>query len=467
MIKKILLLLLVLTIIVTPAVAQNNNSEPGQGSRYSPPEFDIQSAAAILIDVKTGEMLYEHNKDADRQPASLTKAMTGLVVIGHLESGEISMDDMVTVSKEAITGFGNDSSSQGLKEGEEINFKDLLYCALISSSNESCNVIAQHISGSVEAFVAEMNEKAAALGMTNTNFINTHGYFTNSLSDPLAATHRTTAYDMYLLCAEIMRHEELIKIFYTEKYTTAPTNKTPGGRNLNTTNRLIARRSSDPDDPENTKYRYPEAKGIKTGFTNAAGYCLATCAEKDGRVLICVVMGAQQEEDTKLIRSFTEARALFEWGFNNFRMEKVLAKGTDVRAEVSVSLGKDSDRVALVPQEDLWALVQLPYTALKPEDLNPVFEPNVTAPVTKGQILGSITIPGYGTVDLVANVDVKLDGAESLKQFFLNLLKKFWWVIAVVLGLVISYIILLIIYNYKRKKQKETVYGNYKGKKKK
>ena len=418
------------------------------------PKADVRAASAILVDAKTGEVLYEKNIHDRRMPASITKVMTCLLALEYAEEHD-SIDDIVTVSESALAGMDPDGSTQNLMPDEELTYRDLVYCSMIASANEACNVLAEYIAGSTGAFVDMMNLRAAKIGMKNTHFTNTHG-----LPD---GAHYSTAYDLYLLCHEAMKNESFMDIAHTETYTVPPTNKKPEGRTMNTTNRLISKRTS----PE---YLYPYARGIKTGHTIDAGYCLASSAEKDGLALISVVLGAEREE-SGAIRSFVETKELFEWGFNNFTHKRLLAK-TEIITNVQVIEGLNNDNVQLVPESEINALV--PRT-VNPEDIErtvKVFEPDGTlAPVLKGQVMGTLTLDlegrGFGTVNLVALTAEQRSETEKLQNSIIEIISQPWvkWAVIGAVLAVVLYIVIAVMYNVHRRNKRRTGYASYKGKK--
>ena len=234
------------------------------------PGIDTTYAAVLLAEDGDQEtVLYTKNADERLYPASLTKVMTVLLAVEDIESGKIALSDPVT----AQPGFDFDmivgGSSVYIMQQETMTLESLLYCAMVASANDACNVIAQYVSGSISDFVARMNARAAELGCTGTNFTNTHG-----LPD---ANHYTTAWDFSRIVREAAKHELFMTIASTINYTVPDTNVS-SERVLESTNSLV--NPTNPLYPGDWGYEY--AKGIKTGHTNDAGYCLASSAEKDG-----------------------------------------------------------------------------------------------------------------------------------------------------------------------------------------
>lgn len=193
-------------------------------------EPELSSSYAVLMDADSGRIFYQKDADAKAYPASLTKVMTVLVAVEAVERGEFSLTDSVTASDTCLEGMVDDGSTAGIVPGETMPLQDLLYCALLASANEACNVIAEYIGGSVDAFVEMMNTRAEELGCTGTHFANTHG-----LPDE---NHYTTAHDIALIYLEAISHDLFAEISGTVSYSVAPTNVSDV-RELSNTNSLI------------------------------------------------------------------------------------------------------------------------------------------------------------------------------------------------------------------------------------
>lgn len=396
-------------------------------------DFTITAESAILVEAGTGEVLFEKDPDARRYPASITKVMTGLLVVEAIERGDLSMDDVITLGNDIYTGIGVSGSTAGLQEGEMLTVRDLLNAALIPSANEACNALATAVAGSISAFVDRMNERAAELGMTNTHFVNPHGYHDDD--------HYTTARDISVMCVEAMSHADFREIVSSGTYTIPPTNLHDRERVLKDTNALV-------DDSKISGYRYQYAIGIKTGFTTPAGYCLASAAEKNHRMLIGVLLGGKYwiSSDNTVIQDnyFTESRRLLEYGFNNFSSKTVLDTIEPI-GTVPVTLCKEQDYITVLPAQSI--------TATLPNDLDPaLFQRDVTlpdslqAPIEKGQVLGTISISyegrDFGTVDLVATTSLE-------RSQFLYVLDRIAWALSFLwvklLLLVVVLLILLLV----------------------
>lgn len=358
--------------------------------------MEIAGTAAILVDVDYGEVLYEQNAHELSYPASITKVMTALLVVEAIERGELSLDQIITVSGDLYHGIGIDGSTAGIVLGEEMSVYDLLICTLVKSANEACNVLAIAVAGDVDEFVVMMNQRARELGLENTNFANTHGYHDDN--------HYTTAWDIYLMCATAMEYPLFQELVSTRSYTVPATNMSEE-RTFYNTNALLSTFYL-------TGYFYEYATGIKTGSTNEAGLCLASAATKDGKNLIAVVLGAEtvaNEDGTYDRQQYSESSRLLEWGFENFSRQTII-DSSYTPAEVEVTLSEDANYVTVHAVGSIEANL--------PNDIDitsftydyTLYEETVEAPVEAGQVMGEVTVSHngtvYGTLDLVSRTSV-------------------------------------------------------------
>ena len=382
-----LLLALTVSLLVPTASAV---SYPGV------PEITIEAQSALLIDLDTEQLLYEQNASERRYPASITKIMTCLLTLEAIGRGELTMDTLVTVPEEALTDITKDSSTANLMAGEEITVNDLLYCLMLASANEAANVLAITVAGSVPAFVERMNARAQELGMENTHFVNPHGLHNDD--------HYTTAWDIFRMSKEAMTHAPFREIVSTGRYDTAPTNMSDA-RQLYNTNGLLAR------------YKYPGhlyggTIGIKTGSTSQAGYCLCAAAKKKGHTLVSVVLGADNPTDkwgNPIRMQFIESRRLLDWGFTNFSAATLLSSETYLQ-ELPVKNSFQATHIVLQPVRDVKTLVPGAYDRDLLELRLHLENEEATAPISTGDVLGSVTViyngQDFGTVDLAAVSDV-------------------------------------------------------------
>ena len=420
-----LLLILVMTLSLAAPFAA---AEEGTGSAILD-AMTVNAKAAILVDPDTDEILYELNAHEKMYPASITKVMTCLLTLEAVDRGELTLEQTVTASQAIHTGIGDNASTADIKAGEEIRIIDLLYAALIPSANEACNIMAETVSGDVASFVELMNQRAAELGMTGTHFANTHGYHDDN--------HYTTAYDVYLMSKEAMKHETFRTIVSSLNYTMPATNMHPEERIVRSTNALISNFRV-------AGYLYQYATGVKTGHTPEAGYCLSAAATKEDRNLMSVVMGCDREPGTTGSEGFiyfSETIRLFDWGFNNFSRQTMLDETKRDIQEVEVTLGKDTNYVTLEPQGEVTALLPKDVTAENFEYDYTLNAESVEAPVEKGQQLGTISVSfngkTYGTLPLVASISVERDPwlyrLDRLQKFFDQLWVKILLVVILVL----------------------------------
>lgn len=379
--KRFLSLFLILTLAVTLWMTP-------QAAAVEDP--DILAKAALLVDVNTDAVVYAKNEHQELYPASLTKVMTALLVLDAVDSGKLRLDQEVTASESAFVGLAADGSNAGIKAGEIMTVEQLLYCVMVVSANEACNILAEAVSGSVSAFVDEMNAMAQRLGCKNTHFVNTNG-----LHDP---QHYTSAWDMYLITREAMQHELFMTVADTANVVIPATNLSKE-RNYWTTNHLLSTWRV-------IGYRNKEAHGIKTGSTDEAGYCLISSAARGSMHCVSVIMGAERVEENGKgnLRSFSETTRMFNYGFENFSYQTILDPSTEVTKEIAVTLSK-VDHVTVAPNEEVEVLFP---NDLAPEDLQRAIhvEEPVEAPIRQGEKLGTMDLyygdTVYATVDLLA-----------------------------------------------------------------
>lgn len=419
--------------------------------------FDAQPPhckSALLMDAETGQVLYSYRApDAEEHsyPASTTKIMTALLILEAVDRGELDLDQVITASSTFDRDLVAGGSSAGIQEGEQLTLRDLLYCALLPSANEACNIMAEALDGDVSAFVERMNERAAELGMEDTHFANAHGLH--------RADHYTTAYDLALLTRQALQNETFKEIVISRSYIVPETNLSKE-RKITSTNALI-------NPLYNGAYTYSKAIGVKTGSTTEAGKCLVSAAvgkyqadkNNPGKsnppaTLICVVLGSEEVkgEDGSLTRyQFTESKRLLQWGFESFSRKTALDVD-DAELELPVTLSANTTAVALRPAESLELIL--------PEDVDPSafshdFTPyaaeSLEAPFDAGQGVGIMTIRDgdqvYGTVEMVT-------GASAERSTFLWLLRQaenFFaqtWVKALLIAVAVGVVILVVRFGF-------------------
>lgn len=434
MFKKLFSIILIFLILISTFSLQ--------ASAFTPTDFDVRSKSVLLVSLDNGKVIYSKNADEKRYPASLTKIMTALVMIEKTKDFD---KEKITVSRNAIDSLlGTGSSMGGLKEGEILTAKQMLYLLLMSSANEGSIAIAEHYCGSVDKFVEEMNSKAKALGMKNTHYVNTHGLHDDD--------HYTTVNDMYKLITEALKHPLFEEIVTSKQYQLAATNKNPA-RTLVTTNLMMLAYY-----PEHF-YKY--AKGIKTGFTDEAGRCLISTAEKDGYTYLCILMkSTAYDKNNNFVRyEFEDSAKLYEWAFNDFEYKSIVEKDKII-GEAKVELSLDTDFVSYVPQEDFSTI--LPKTADSSTisfDIK-LKKDTFKAPIKAGEVLGTADIifanEKLGSVNVVASQSVERSTVlyiwDIIKKIFSSKAMK---VLALfILILVVIFCFYCYIINQKRKKRK-------------
>lgn len=271
----------------------------------------IGAEAAILMDAKTGTILYAKNIHEELYPASTTKIMTCLLAVENA-----SLGDTITFSSEAVFSVPSDGSSIGMDVGESITLEQALFGIMVGSANEVANAVAEHVSGSIDEFVKLMNKRAVELGCTNTHFSNTNGLQEDD--------HYTSAYDLALIARAFFDNELLCNVGNTPRYHFTATATQPDDFYLNNKHKLIT-----------GEIKYDGIVGGKTGYTDLARETLVTCAEKNGTKLICVIL---KEESPS---QFTDTTTLFNYGFNNFQSLNVAE--TDARYMPNDSLFFESE----------------------------------------------------------------------------------------------------------------------------
>ena len=340
--------------------------------------LNLESGGAVLIEQKTGQVLYEHNMHEQLRPASVTKVMSLLLIMEALDSGQISLTDKVPCTEDAA-GMGG--SQIWLEVGEELTVDEMLKAICVVSANDCTVAIADYLCGSQEAFVQKMNERAKELGMNDTTFKNCHGIDEDG--------HVTSAYDIALMSRELLNNHPTI-LNYTTIWMDTLRN---GESELVNTNKLIR--------------NYKGATGLKTGSTSIALYNLSASATRDGLSLIAVIMKAP----TTKIR-FAEAQKLLDYGFSNYQYKDLATRGT-VLKEADVTKGVIS-KVNLVLESDVGLLLKKGEDKNIEQTIN--LEENISAPVAQGQKVGEIVYTLNGVE--VGRTNIVAESSVEKKTFF-------------------------------------------------
>lgn len=348
-------------------------------------DFQIKAKAAALIDLNTETLIYGYELDRKIYPASLTKIMTCILAI---EQG--NLDDVVTVSGKALENLSIYGSSANLLAGEQLTLRELLYCVMVSSANEACNVAAEYVSGSVDAFVLLMNQKAQQLGMTSTHYANTHGLHDDN--------HFTTVRDLSVLTRYAWKNDRF-REFATCTAHTVPATNLSEERTLHTTNYLTST-------VVESKYYYEKASGVKTGFTTPAGSCLISTAKDGDMELLSIVCGCTNETDGGGVAwdmRFVETKRLCEYGFDNFSVRQVL---TDTTMLGQPTVRYADGRGSVVVRAAGSASVLLPNDCEPTEVTTELVYDNdrLEAPLDEGERVGTVKVMYHGK--MIASSDL-------------------------------------------------------------
>ena len=355
-------LLLCLFLLPLPAAAEIPDNQP----------FDVCADSALLMDTATGTILYAKNADQALPPASVTKIMTLLLFMEEIDAGNISLDDQITVSDYAASMGG---SQVFLEPGESMKAEDLLKSVIIASANDAAVTLAEKVSGSEEAFVSRMNERAAELGMHNTHFENVTGL------DDDTTKHLTSAYDIALMSRELLKHTAITKYSTIWMDTIRE-----GAFGLTNTNRLIR--------------FYEGATGLKTGSTSKAGFCMSATAQRDGLHLIAVIMGS----DTRDTRN-NAAKQLLDYGFAKYSLYEnpggEAGTASVIGGVQNTCLGEYKPYCILLPKGK--------HKAVQTEFL---IGENIPAPIEKGDSIGMVRYLSDGEI----LHEAEITAAESVKK---------------------------------------------------
>lgn len=428
-INKKISIILIISIIFNVFLNLEIFAEEEQNKEINTDIFAEIEAPNLLLgeNSNTEKLLYSRNIYEKIYPASITKLMTALLTVENCE-----LDDIVTVSENAVHSVPSGYVNANLQVGEQLTVEDLLYVMLIPSANDAANALAEHVGGSIESFGTMMNARAKELGCTGTNFTNPSGLQQEE--------HYTTTKDLYLIAKEAYKKSIIKKIIGTVSYTLPSTNKYSGDARVFTTTNYMKRKAM-------SKYYCDYCIGGKTGYTGDAKNCVIEYAQKDGIEVIAIVMG----ENSKIKgQKFLDAKEMFDYAFEKYENKKVVGKN-EIYENIKINNAtKETKNLNILFKDDLNIL------SLKDAkiDLNSVEKRidyiNTKAPIQKGQTIGKISIEYEGIkyeTDLIAENDVQ----ES---------KKFKTILRILLIILIIYII----YNIQKsntKIKKRKKYGNH------
>lgn len=368
--------------------------------------LDIASEAAIIMERSTGKILYEKNSKAVLYPASTTKILTAIIAIENC-----NLSDTAVASYSAIHSVPSGYTNANIQIGEELTIENLLYALMLKSANEAANILAEHISGSVESFASVMNTKAIEIGCTNTHFVNGNGIHNSD--------HYSTAYDLALIANYAMENTTFRKIVSTTSYTLPATNKYPNAdRTFSNTNDLIIPNNNN----KANNYYYKYATGIKTGFTTPAKNCLVASSNKDGLEFVTVVLKSGITPDG-LSEKFLDTIKLFNYGYENYTLTKVKEKNDTIKTIEIENGSKDTKNLELLIEDQITVVNSL---STNMNNLLPTINlnQNLLAPIEQGSVVGSITYTVDGTEytsNLLAGANVEVAKNNSFIIIILGL----------------------------------------------
>ena len=354
---------------------------------------EISADAAILIDSSSEKVLYSKNENQKMYPASTTKILTAILTIENC-----NLNDVVTVPYEAISSITSGYSVAALQTGEQLTVEQLLQVMLVHSANDAANVLAFHVSGSIENFAELMNNKVSELGLTNTHFTNPSGMHDEN--------HYSTAHDLAIIMKYCMKNDTF-RSLSSLKYCTIPATNKYDVRVFNTTNELLIYDNRD----VSSNYYYKYAIAGKTGYTTQAKNCLVSVAKKENLELICVVLSAGIYPNN-VSAKFVDTKSIFDYGYNNYTIKKLREKDA-IATQIEIGNStKETRNLDLLISDDLSALVTQ-------DEFDIEFEPqielqdNLFAPIAQGQVVGKITYTIDGmqySSNLIASHSVEQSG---------------------------------------------------------
>lgn len=424
--KQIILILLILITfisVLTQSVEfkqKDSYSATLANINASQTSFPIYSDGAVLMESSTGKILYGKNENEKLYPASTTKILTAILAIE-----KCNLKDKIVASNSAIMSIPSGYSNASIQPGEALTVQELLELFLIHSANEVGYIFAEHISGNIENFSTLMNQKAKELGCKNTHFTNPSGIHNKE--------HYSTAYDMALIAKYCMKNETFRSIVSKTSCTIEATDKYEK-RYFQNTNDLIIPTS---------KYYYKYAIGIKTGFTSQAKNCLISASLKDNMELITVALGAEATEDGRSGR-YVDTLNLFEYGFSNYKIQKISSANTTVK-EISIeNATKDTKNLPLLLKDDIIALTPNSID-LNNLNYNVSLNENIVAPIQEGELLGKIT---YNIDGITYSSD--LIAGHSVEKFNLNLI-----IAQIIFAIIVLFILIKLFSSKKKSKNKK------------
>ena len=369
---------------------------------------NLEAKSAILAEIDTGEVLYESNMNIRHPADALARVMTMSIAISAIENGETEIDEIVEMTETALFDITADNTTLGISPGDEMTLHDLMYCAFVGGANEACNLIAEHIAGSIPEFVKMMNERAKELGCEGTHFTNPHGQYSER--------QYTTALDQFKIYRNAISFPLFGEISGTYRHTISSGEEGAKELRLTSTNMLLN---------ANNNYYYRHCTSGTTSSTFEGGLSFAGFAESEGLSLIIIILGSHDvvfDDKTAELKNLTEARRLLEWGFDNYGWRTILS-ATELVEKAPIIHGAGADYVNMRPEFEKRIILEkdvkleefvrdiVIYSEKKGEPLY--------APIKAGAVLGEITLTRrgekYGPIQLIANTSVDLHRLEFMR----------------------------------------------------
>lgn len=404
--KKCLAIILAITTLLSFSynVFAENENEPQQNIEEK--VLEAKSPHAIVLDIKTGAVLYEKNANEEVYPAGLTKIMTALLVLENC-----NVEELVTASETALSNIKAGDSKIGIIKGERLSVRQLLYGMLLASASDAANVLAEKTAGSIEEFVKMMNSKAKELGMENTNFTNPTGEHNER--------HYTTPQDMSKLLLSVLKIEEFCEIVKCDSYNIPATEKSSASRKITNRNHFVSRLLRN-------DYYYKYSTGIMTGYTVEAKSTIAASAKKNDMNLLALVFEAETQDN--VAQSFKDCSRIFDFIFENYTTHRIVKKD-DLVAQIKIENTRREKKLILKAENDVSVLrekgkddVEITYEDKLPK--------KISAPVTENQVIGEreyfLNGASIGTLNLVADKGYNLDPVTFVVNKMLAFVTSPW-----------------------------------------
>lgn len=440
----LLTLLLTFSFLVLPVSAEEKGFAPVTSR-------EITAEAIYLVNVDTGDVIYQKNAEQSRPPASLTKLMTAILAMENTPNLDTEILTYPLYVQDYLYLYQLEHggvSSGNMRAGDQFSMRDYLYATLLPSANEAALTIADHVGGSQENFVDMMNKRAQELGATSTHFVNANGLPEDG--------HVSSAKDMALFAQHAMSLPGFKEIVTTTQHTASPLNRPDTVLTWNSTNFMQNKESN---------YFYNGLEGIKTGTLESAGRCFVSTATRDGFEYLLVLMGSKLDTESGVQDAFEDARAIYNWVFDSFHYKTLLEQGKVV-GELPVRLSADQDHVQLIAAEHFSALMPDTVEATSVAQVVTTTADSLDAPVEKGAEIGTVTLifdgQEIGSVPLLTGEAVAASSVLVFWEKTKAVTETLWFKFAVVFAalLLIAYILLMMIRNRNRKRRRRQGFDN-------